>query len=78
MDKESDEEKTILNKLREAGLYESYVQEIRRMAYDHHISTHKTYIDCLQEVFQEELSQLTFAVVHDENNVEIIHNKGLA
>lgn len=78
MDKESDEERTFLSKLREAGLYESYVQEIRQMAYDRHLSTHENYIGCLKAVCQEELSQLTFAVVHDENNVEIIHTKGLA
>lgn len=78
MDKELEEEKPILNKLREAGLYESYVQEIRRMAYDRHLSTHENYIGCLKAVCQEELSQLSFAVVRDENNVEIIHSKGLA
>lgn len=78
MDKEIDEEKTLLNKLREAGFYESYVQEIRQMACNRHLSTHENYIDCLKGVCQEELSQITFAVVHDENNVEIIHSKGLA
>lgn len=69
---EIEEGNLFLERLREKGFFDFFIEELRQQAVARQKDTGKNYVQCLQEVFQEEMAQMQCAIIHDENHVEFI------
>lgn len=62
----------LLGELRQKGFFEPFVKEVQQWAIERSKSTNRPYIECLREVIEEEMAQMQYAIIHDEDHVELL------